>query len=136
MSLDAVQKANSGHPGLPMGAADMAAVLFLKHLRYSAGDPSWANRDRFVLSAGHGCMLLYSFLHLAGYDLPLDELAKFRQLDSRTPGHPEVGVTPGVDTSTGPLGQGCGNAVGMAIAEAMLASRFNTPDSTIVDHHT
>jgi transketolase len=136
LSLDAVQKANSGHPGLPMGAADLAAVLFLKHLRYSAADPAWANRDRFVLSAGHGCMLLYSFLHLAGYDLPLEELAKFRQLDSRTPGHPEVGVTPGVETSTGPLGQGCGNAVGMALAEAMLASRFNTPDATLVDHRT
>ncbi len=136
LSMDAVQKANSGHPGLPMGIADAAAVLFLKHLRYSAGDPVWANRDRFVLSPGHGCTLLYSFLHLAGFDLPLEELANFRQSGSRTPGHPEVGVTPGVETSTGPLGQGCGNAVGMALAEAMLASRFNTPDITLVDHHT
>lgn len=136
LTVDAVQKANSGHPGMPMGTADFAAVLFLKHLNHLPSDPAWANRDRFVLSPGHGCMLLYSLLHLAGYDLALDELKLFRQWGSRTPGHPEYGVTPGVETSTGPLGQGCGNAAGMALAEAMLAERFNTGAERIVDHYT
>ncbi len=136
LAADGVQKANSGHPGMPMGAADYAAVLFLKHLNHCPANPAWPNRDRFVLSAGHGCLLLYSLLHLAGYDLQLEELKLFRQLGSRTPGHPEYGVTPGVETSTGPLGQGCGNAVGLALAEAMLAARFNLPGETIVDHRT
>jgi len=136
LSVDAVQKANSGHPGMPMGAADFAAVLFLKHLKHYPKDVAWPDRDRFVLSPGHGCMLLYSLLHLSGYDLPLDELKKFRQWESRTPGHPEHGMTPGVETSTGPLGQGCGNAVGMAIAEAMLAQRFNAGVEKMVDHYT
>lgn len=136
LTVDAVQKANSGHPGMPMGTADFAAVLFLKHLKYFPQNPDWPDRDRFILSPGHGCMLLYSLLHLAGYDLALDELKLFRQWNSRTPGHPEHGLTPGVETSTGPLGQGCGNAVGMAIAEAMLAERFNTASAKIVDHYT
>ena len=136
LAMDGVQKANSGHPGMPMGTADFAAVLFLKHLKYCAANPAWADRDRFILSPGHGCMLLYSLLHLAGYDLKLDELKLFRQWGSRTPGHPEHGMTPGVETSTGPLGQGCGNAVGMALAEAMLAERFNLAGETIVDHYT
>ncbi|MDD5678529.1 MAG: transketolase [Kiritimatiellae bacterium] len=136
LAMDGVQKANSGHPGMPMGTADFAAVLFLKHLKYCAANPAWADRDRFILSPGHGCMLLYSLLHLAGYDLKLDELKLFRQWGSRTPGHPEHGITPGVETSTGPLGQGCGNSVGMALAEAMLAERFNLPGETIVDHYT
>jgi len=136
LTVDAVQKANSGHPGMPMGTADFAAVLFLKYLRHFPEDPAWPNRDRFILSPGHGCMLLYSLLHLSGYDLKLDELKLFRQWNSRTPGHPEHGLTPGVETSTGPLGQGCGNAVGMAIAEAMLAERFNIGADKIVDHYT
>ncbi len=136
LAADGVQKANSGHPGMPMGAADFAAVLFLKHLKHCPADPAWPDRDRFVLSAGHGCMLLYSLLHLSGYDLKLEELARFRQLGSRTPGHPEFGLTPGVETSTGPLGQGCGNAVGLALAEAMLAERFNQGGEMIVDHRT
>lgn len=136
LSADGVQKAKSGHPGMPMGMADFMSVLFLNHLKYLPDNPGWADRDRFVLSAGHGVMLLYSVLHLAGYDLGLEELKQFRQLGSRTPGHPEVGITPGVETSTGPLGQGCSNAVGMALAEAMLAERFNTDKRKIVDHHT
>ncbi|MBI2442145.1 MAG: transketolase [Lentisphaerae bacterium] len=136
LAMDSVQKANSGHPGMPMGTADFAAVLFLKHLKYCPANPAWPDRDRFVLSAGHGCMLLYSLLHLAGYDLKLDDLKQFRQWGSRTPGHPEHGLTPGVETSTGPLGQGCGNAVGMALAEAMLAERFNLTGQKIVDHYT
>ena len=136
LAIDGVQKANSGHPGMPMGTADFAAVLFLKHLNHCPTNPAWPNRDRFVLSAGHGCMLLYSLLHLSGYDLKLDELKLFRQWGSRTPGHPEVGVTPGVETSTGPLGQGCGNAVGLALAEAMLAERCNLGNDRIVDHMT
>lgn len=134
--VDGVQQANSGHPGMPMGTADFAAVLFLKHLKHCPKNPVWPDRDRFVLSAGHGCMLLYSLLHLSGYDLTLDELKQFRQLGSRTPGHPEFGVTPGVETSTGPLGQGCGNGVGLAVAEAMLAARFNNKTAKIVDHYT
>lgn len=136
LTVDAVQKANSGHPGMPMGTADFAAVLFLKHLKHNPKNPAWPDRDRFVLSPGHGCMLLYSLLHLSGYDLALDELKQFRQWNSRTPGHPEHGLTPGVETSTGPLGQGCGNAVGMAIAEAMLQERFNAGGVKIVDHFT
>ncbi len=134
--MDGVQKANSGHPGMPMGTADFATVLFLKHLKHSPSNPNWQDRDRFVLSAGHGCMLLYSLLHLSGYELSIEDLKQFRQFESKTPGHPEYGVTPGVETSTGPLGQGCGNAVGMALAEAMMAARFNTDKYKIVDHYT
>jgi transketolase len=132
LAMDGVQKAKSGHPGMPMGMADVAAVLYLKHLNYSPVDTAWPDRDRFVLSAGHGSMLLYSLLHLAGYDLPLDELKKFRQFGSKTPGHPEYGHTAGVETTTGPLGQG----IGMAIAEKMLSERFNTSDCEIVNHRT
>jgi transketolase len=136
LSIDAVQKANSGHPGLPMGAAPMAYVLWQRYLRHDPTDPHWPDRDRFVLSAGHGSMLLYSLLHLAGYDLGLDDLQAFRQWGSRTPGHPEWHDTPGVEATTGPLGQGSANAVGMAIAERYLAHLFNRPGHTIVDHHT
>jgi len=136
LSMDGVQAAESGHPGLPMGMADVAAVLWLKYLKHDPSRTDWADRDRFVLSGGHGSMLLYSLLHLSGYPLPLDELKRFRQLGSLTPGHPEVGHTPGVETTTGPLGQGIGNAVGMAIAERMLAARFNTEARTVIDHHT
>ena len=136
LAVDAVQQANSGHPGAPMGMADIATVLWRQHLRHDPADPQWPDRDRFVLSNGHGSMLLYALLHLTGYDLPIDELKRFRQLHSRTPGHPEVGVTPGVETTTGPLGQGITNAVGMALAEALLASTFNRPGHTIVDHRT
>jgi transketolase len=134
LAMDAVQQANSGHPGLPMGAAPMAFVLWTRHLRHNPADPAWPNRDRFVLSAGHGSMLLYALLHLTGYDLPLGELERFRQWGSRTPGHPEHGLTPGVETTTGPLGQGFGNAVGMAIAETINAARFNRPAHTLVDY--
>ena len=136
LSMDAVQAANSGHPGAPMGAAPMAYVLWTRHLRHNPADPAWPDRDRFVLSAGHASMLLYSLLHLTGYDLPLDEIKNFRQWGSKTPGHPEYGLTPGVETTTGPLGSGVANAVGMAIAERMLAARFNRPGHTIVDHRT
>ena len=136
LSIDGVQAANSGHPGLPMGMADVAAVLWLKYLKQCPASPKWTDRDRFVLSGGHGSMLLYSLLHLAGYKLPIDELKRFRQLGSQTPGHPEYGHTDGVETTTGPLAQGIGNAVGMALAERMLAARFNTPDVMPVDHHT
>jgi transketolase len=136
LSMDAVQAANSGHPGMPMGMAEIAVALWTRHLRHHPGNPKWADRDRFVLSNGHGSMLLYSLLHLTGYDLPLDELRRFRQLHSKTPGHPEVGMTPGVETTTGPLGQGIANAVGMALAERLLAAEFNRPDCAIVDHHT
>jgi transketolase len=136
LSIDAVQAANSGHPGLPMGAAPMAYVLWTRFLRHNPADPGWFNRDRFILSAGHGSMLLYSLLHLTGYDLPLQELTRFRQWESRTPGHPERGVTPGVETTTGPLGQGFANAVGMAMAEAHLAARYNRPGFPLVDHVT
>jgi transketolase len=136
LSIDAVQKANSGHPGLPMGAAAMAYTLWTRHLRHNPANPHWANRDRFVLSAGHGSMLIYSLLHLTGYDLPLEELKNFRQWGSRTAGHPEVHLTPGVETTTGPLGQGAGNAVGFAVAEAFLAKHFNRDGHTIVDHYT
>jgi transketolase len=134
--MDAVQKANSGHPGMPMGMADAAAVLWTQFLKHNPADPAWPDRDRFVLSAGHGSMLLYALLHLTGYDLPLEQLQAFRQWGSRTPGHPERGLTPGVETTTGPLGQGIGNAVGMAIAERWLAARFNRPGLEIVDHFT
>jgi transketolase len=136
LAMDGVQKANSGHPGMPLGAADFASVLFFKFLKHDPADPTWADRDRYVQSAGHGSMLLYGLLHLCGYDLSLDDLKQFRQWGSRTPGHPEYGHTAGVETTTGPLGQGCGNAVGMALAEAMLAERFNKPGHTLVDHYT
>ncbi|MEI6808531.1 MAG: transketolase [bacterium] len=136
LAMDGVQAANSGHPGMPMGAADYATVLFLKYMNSNPSDPAWPDRDRFVLSAGHGAMLIYSLLHLSGYDLTLDELKAFRQWGSRTPGHPEYGHTPGVETTTGPLGQGCATAVGLALAERMLAERFNTPDMTLVDNRT
>ena len=136
LAMDAVQQANSGHPGAPMGMAEMAQALFTRHLQHNPAEPAWANRDRFVLSNGHGSMLLYALLHLTGYDLPMEELRKFRQLHSKTPGHPEVGITPGIETTTGPLGQGLANAVGMALTEALLAAEFNRPEHTIVDHHT
>ncbi len=140
LSMDAVQAANSGHPGAPMGMADMAVALWGQHLSHNPSNPQWLNRDRFVLSNGHGSMLIYALLHLTGYKLPMSELKNFRQLHSKTAGHPEVGVTPGVETTTGPLGQGLTNAVGMALAEKLLASEFNRKDGdvehTIVDHHT
>jgi transketolase len=136
LAMDAVQKANSGHPGMPMGMADAAYVLWSQFMKHSPGNPAWVDRDRFVLSAGHGSMLLYSLLHLTGYDLALEDLQQFRQWDSRTPGHPEWGDTPGVETTTGPLGQGFANGVGMALAERMLAAEFNRPGFDIVDHHT
>ncbi len=136
LSVDAIQQANSGHPGLPMGAAAMAYLLWTRFLKHNPKNPSWFDWDRFVLSAGHGSMLLYSLLHLTGYDLPLDEIRRFRQWGSHTPGHPERGLTPGVETTTGPLGQGFGNAVGMAMAEAFLAARYNRPGHTIIDHYT
>lgn len=136
LCADAVQQANSGHPGLPMGAAAMAFVLWTRHLRHNPHNPRWSNRDRFILSGGHGSTLLYSLLHLTGYDLPLDELKNFRQWGSRTPGHPEAGLTPGVEMTTGPLGQGFAAGVGMAIAEAHLAARFNQPGHKIIDHYT
>ncbi|MDG1643781.1 transketolase [Klebsiella huaxiensis] len=136
LSVDAVQRANSGHPGAPMGMADIAEVLWRDFLNHNPNNPAWANRDRFVLSNGHGSMLIYSLLHLTGYDLPMDELKNFRQLHSKTPGHPEVGYTPGVETTTGPLGQGIANAVGMAIAEKTLAAQFNRPGHEIIDHFT
>lgn len=136
LAMDAVQKANSGHPGMPMGMADAAVVLWTRFLKHNPADPQWPDRDRFVLSAGHGSMLLYSLLHLSGYDLPLEQLKAFRQWGSLTPGHPERGLTPGVETTTGPLGQGISNAVGMAIAERWLAAQFNRPGFNIVDHFT
>jgi transketolase len=136
LAMDAVQQANSGHPGAPMGMAEMAVALWAGALRHNPANPRWPDRDRFVLSNGHASMLLYALLHLTGYDLPLDELKHFRQLHSRTPGHPEVGLTPGVETTTGPLGQGLANAVGMALAEQRLAAEFNRPGHPIVDHHT
>ena len=136
LAMDAVQQANSGHPGAPMGMAEMAVALWTGHLRHNPADPKWPDRDRFVLSNGHASMLLYGLLHLTGYDLPIDELKRFRQMHSRTPGHPEVGITPGVETTTGPLGQGLANAVGMALAEQRLAAEFNRPGHTVVDHRT
>ena len=136
LAMDAVEKAKSGHPGMPMGMADIAVALWNRHLRHNPANPHWANRDRFVLSNGHGSMLQYALLHLTGYDLPMRELENFRQLNSKTPGHPEVGITPGIETTTGPLGQGLANAVGMALAERLLAAEFNRPGHAIVDHHT
>jgi transketolase len=136
LAMDAVQAANSGHPGMPMGMADIAEMLWRHHLKHDPAEPRWIDRDRFVLSNGHGSMLLYALLHLTGYDLPVDELKRFRQLGSRTPGHPEIGLTPGVETTTGPLGQGLANAVGMALAEKLLAAEFNRPGHTVVDHRT
>ncbi|MGE5261845.1 MAG: transketolase family protein, partial [Acidobacteriota bacterium] len=136
LSVDAVQKANSGHPGLPMGAASMAYVLWTRHMEYNPTDPGWWDRDRFILSAGHGSMLLYSLLYLTGYDLPMEQIQQFRQYDSMTPGHPERGLAPGVETTTGPLGQGFGNGVGMAMAERFLAARYNRPGHEIVNHFT
>ena len=136
LAMDAVQKAKSGHPGAPMGMAEIAEVLWRHHLKHNPANPKWADRDRFVLSNGHGSMLIYALLHLTGYDLGIDDIKAFRQLHSRTPGHPEVGYTPGVETTTGPLGQGISNAVGMALAEKILAAEFNRPDHEIVDHFT
>jgi len=136
LAMDAVQQANSGHPGMPMGMAEIAEVLWRHHLKHNPADPAWPDRDRFVLSNGHGSMLIYALLHLTGYDLPLSELRNFRQLHSKTPGHPEYGLTPGVETTTGPLGQGLANAVGMALAEKLLAFEFNRPGHSIVDHRT
>jgi transketolase len=136
LAADAVEKAKSGHPGMPMGMAEIAVALWTRHLRHNPRDPEWPDRDRFVVSNGHGSMLLYALLHLTGYELPITELQRFRQLHSKTPGHPEVGVTPGVETTTGPLGQGITNAVGMALAERLLASEFNRPGHSIVDHRT
>src|SRR5689334_14326911 len=132
LAMDAVQKANSGHPGMPMGMADIAEVIWNHHLRFNPVNPAWPGRDRFVLSNGHGSMLLYALLHLSGFDLPMAEIKNFRQLHSKTPGHPEHGLTPGVETATGPLGQGFANAVGMAIAERILAAQFNRPGLSIV----
>jgi transketolase len=136
LAMDAVEAAKSGHPGMPMGMAEIAVALWTRHLAHNPANPKWANRDRFVVSNGHGSMLLYALLHLTGYDLPMAELKRFRQLHSKTPGHPEFGPTPGVETTTGPLGQGLSNAVGMALAEMLLAAQFNRPDHTIVDHRT
>ncbi len=136
LAMDAVQQANSGHPGAPMGMADMAVALWGRHLRHNPTNPHWADRDRFILSNGHASMLIYALLHLTGYELPLQELKDFRQLHSKTAGHPEVGLTPGVETTTGPLGQGIANAVGMALAEKLLAAEFNRPKHRLVDHHT
>ena len=136
LAMDAVQKANSGHPGMPMGMAEIAEVLWRRHLRHNPANPHWPDRDRFVLSNGHGSMLLYALLHLSGYDLPMSQIERFRQLHSRTPGHPEYGMTPGAETTTGPLGQGISNAVGMAIAEKLLAEEFNRPGFEIVSHFT
>jgi len=136
LAMDAVEAAKSGHPGMPMGMAEIAVALWKRHLRHNPANPAWPGRDRFVLSNGHGSMLLYALLHLTGYALPMEELKRFRQLGSKTAGHPEYGHTPGVETTTGPLGQGFGNAVGMALAEKLLAAEFNRPDLEIVDHHT
>ena len=136
LAMDAVEAAKSGHPGMPMGMAEIAVALWTRHLRHDPDSPHWPDRDRFVLSNGHGSMLQYALLHLSGYDLPIDEIKRFRQLHSKTPGHPEVGVTPGVETTTGPLGQGLANAVGMALAEKLLAAEFNRPGHAIVDHRT
>ena len=136
LAMDAVQAANSGHPGMPMGMAEIAVALWNRHLRHNPANPRWPDRDRFVLSNGHGSMLQYALLHLSGYALPMEEIKRFRQLKSMTPGHPERGVTPGVETTTGPLGQGLANAVGMALAEKLLAAQFNRPGHVIVDHRT
>ncbi len=136
LAMDAVQKANSGHPGMPMGMAEIAEVLWRRFLRHNPANPAWADRDRFVLSNGHGSMLQYALLHLTGYAVTMEDLKAFRQMHSKTPGHPEYGMTPGVETTTGPLGQGLANAVGMALAEKLLAAEFNRPGHTVVDHQT
>src|SRR5690554_7697219 len=136
LSMDAVQKAKSGHPGAPMGMADIAEVLWNDFLKHNPKNPDWVNRDRFILSNGHGSMLLYSLLHLSGYELSIDDIKNFRQLHSKTAGHPEYGYAPGIETTTGPLGQGIANGVGMAIAEKVLAAQFNRDEHNIVDHHT
>src|SRR6202521_2442706 len=136
LAMDAVEKANSANPGMPMGMAEIAEVLWRRFLRHNPANPAWPDRDRFVLSNGHGSMLQYALLHLTGFDLPMEQLKRFRQLHSMTPGHPEVGMTPGVETTTGPLGQGLANAVGMALSEQLLAAEFNRPGHTIVDHRT
>src|SRR5690349_2233363 len=136
LAMDAVEAAKSGHPGMPMGMAEIAVALWHRHLRHNPANPTWPNRDRFVVSNGHGSMLLYSLLHLTGYALPIEELKRFRQLGSKTPGHPEYGYAPGVETTTGPLGQGFANAVGMALSERLLAARFNRPGFDLVEHHT
>ncbi|MGZ5237983.1 MAG: transketolase, partial [Caldimonas sp.] len=136
LAMDAVQQANSGHPGAPMGMAEIAVALWDRHLRHNPANPHWSGRDRFVLSNGHGSMLQYALLHLTGYDLALAELRNFRQLHSKTPGHPEVDATPGVETTTGPLGQGLANAVGMALAEKLLGAEFNRDGHAVVDHRT
>src|SRR5512134_1184576 len=136
LAVDAVERAKSGHPGMPMGMAEIAVALWTRHLKHNPANPKWADRDRFVVSNGHGSMLLYALLHLSGYDLPRQELEAFRKMGSKTPGHPEVGLTPGVETTTGPLGQGLANAVGMALAEALLAAEFNRDGHVIVDHRT
>src|SRR5918994_5272028 len=135
LAADAVQQANSGHPGLPMGGAAMAFTLWTRHLRHNPSNPKWAGRDRFVLSGGHGSMLLYSLLHLTGYDLPMEEIKNFRQFDSKTPGHPEYGLTPGVEITTGPLGQGFANGVGMAMGAAHLGAKFNKEGFPLIDHY-
>ncbi|TKI11481.1 transketolase, partial [Bacillus wiedmannii] len=136
LSIDAIEKANSGHPGMPMGAAPMAYTLWTQFMKHNPNNPTWFNRDRFVLSAGHGSMLLYSLLHLSGYDVTMDDLKNFRQWGSKTPGHPEYGHTAGVDATTGPLGQGIATAVGMAMAERHLAAKYNRDAYNVVDHHT
>ena len=136
LSMDAVQQAKSGHPGMPMGMADIAEVLWNDYLKHNPANPAWPDRDRFMLSNGHGSMLHYSLLHLSGYELPIEEIRNFRQLHSMTPGHPEFGLAPGIETTTGPLGQGICNAVGMAIAEKRLAAEFNRDGHEVVDHHT
>ena len=136
LSADAVQKANSGHPGMPMGMAEIATALWSKHLRHNPKNPTWFNRDRFVLSNGHGSMLLYSLLHLTGYDLSIKDIKDFRKLKSKTPGHPEYDIDIGIETTTGPLGQGIANAVGMAVAEKILAAEFNKDDIKPIDHFT
>src|SRR3569833_2116962 len=136
LAMDAVQKANSGHPGMPMGMAEIAEALWRRHLRHNPANPRWVDRDRFVHSNGHGSKLLYALRHLTGYSLPMEQIKRFRQLHSQTPGHPEYGVTPGVETSTGPLGQGIGNGVGLALAEKLLAEQFNRPGFEIISHYT
>nr|HMT02434.1 1-deoxy-D-xylulose-5-phosphate synthase N-terminal domain-containing protein [Burkholderiales bacterium] len=136
LSVDSVERAKSGHPGMPMGMAEIGVVLWRKHLTHNPNNPNWVNRDRFILSNGHGSMLIYSLLHLTGYNLTIEDLKNFRQLKSKTPGHPEFGYTDGVETTTGPLGQGLANAVGMALAEKILADQFNKPNFNVVDHYT
>ncbi|MCE5256433.1 MAG: transketolase, partial [Spirochaetaceae bacterium] len=136
LSMDAIQEAKSGHPGLPLGAAELGAFLYGEAMKYDPKDPEWIDRDRFILSAGHGSMFLYSMLHMAGFDLSLDDIKHFRKVGSKCPGHPEYGAAPGIETTTGPLGQGLSTAVGMAMAETMLGAKFNTPSHKIFDHYT